>query len=60
MRYVITVEPLEPYKLKVGFDNGVIKVLDMAGFLQRKIYVPLQNYEYFKKVRVDSDLDTIV
>ncbi len=60
MRYVKAVEPLEPYKLRVTFDNDEIKIIDMSGFLHRKIYMPLRNFEFFKKVRVDADLDTIV
>jgi hypothetical protein len=60
MRYVIAVEPLEPYKLRVTFDNRVVKIVDMASFLHRKIYAPLKNFEFFKRVRVDLELDTIV
>lgn len=58
MRYVIAVEPLVPYKLRVTFDNGAVKIVDMASFLHRKIYAPLEDFELFKRVRVD--LDTIV
>jgi|GEM_PF-5714376 len=49
MRYVKAVEPLEPYKLRVTFDNDEIKIIDMSGFLHRKIYMPLRNFEFFKK-----------
>ena len=60
MRYVIAVEPFEPYKLKVTFDDQVVKIVDMASFLHRKIYAPLKDFSLFQRVRVDSDLDTIV
>lgn len=60
MRYVKSVEAIVPYKLKVAFDNNETKIIDMSGFLHRKIYAPLQDWEFFKRVRVDADLDTIV
>jgi len=60
MRYVKTAEAFEPYKLKVTFDNGEVKIIDMSGFLHRKIYAPLQDFAFFKRVWVDADLDTIV
>jgi len=60
MRYVKMVEPLEPYKLRITFDNDEVKIIDMAEFLNRKIYSPLKDFEFFKTVRVDADLDTIV
>jgi len=59
-RYVTAVEAMEPCKLKVTFDKSAIKIIDMADFLHRKIYAPLQEFKLFKRVRVDSDLDTIV
>ncbi len=60
MRYVTAVEPFEPYKLRVTFDNGEVKNIDVSGFLNRKIYAPLRDFEFFKRVRVDADLDTVV
>jgi len=60
MRYVKTAEAFEPYKLKVTFDNDEVKMIDMSGFLYRKVYAPLMDFDFFKRVRVDADLDTIV
>lgn len=60
MRYVTAVEPFEPYRLRVTFDNGEVKNIDLSGFLHRKIYAPLRDFEFFKRVRVDADLDTVV
>jgi len=60
MRYVKTAEAFEPYNLQVTFDNGEVKIIDTSGFLHRKIYAPLKDFEFFKRVWVDADLDTIV
>jgi len=60
MRYVKAAEAFEPYMLKVTFDNDEVKIIAMSGFLHRKIYAPLRDFEFFKRVRVDADLDTIV
>lgn len=55
---VKAVEYLEGYVLKLFFDNGRIKVIDLEDdFLNEDlgIFSELRNIEYFKKVKCDGD-----
>jgi hypothetical protein len=45
-------EPLDNYKLKIHFDNGEVKVFDVAPFLDKGIFVELKDKVYFSKVSV--------
>lgn len=50
--YVKRVRPLEDYCLEVVFENGECRVFDVKPYLQRGIFVRLQNYATFQAVRV--------
>jgi hypothetical protein len=57
---VTTVEPLEAYALRLGFDDGSERVVDLAGVLWGPMAEALRDLEYFRRVRVDPELRTIV
>jgi hypothetical protein len=59
MRFVKKARYLSEYKLRLTFDNGVIKEVDLAPYLRGEIFKPLKNLAYFKTVKVNPDLDTI-
>ncbi len=44
------------YKISLLFSDGVTKVVDFKPFLisERKIFIPLQDLEYFKNFHVDE------
>lgn len=48
------------YKLLLTFEDGSVKRVDLARELDGEIFEPLQDISYFKTVRVNPDLDTIV
>jgi len=48
------------YKLLLTFENGVVKLVDMEQYLDGEIFEPLKDIDYFKTVRVNPDIDTIV
>jgi hypothetical protein len=57
---VTHVEPLEGYKLRLGFDDGTERVVDLTDTLWGPMAEPLREPEYFRCVRVDPELRTIV
>lgn len=48
------------YKLLLRFDDGSVRLVDLKNHLNGKIFEPLLDLEYFRTVRADPDLDTIV
>ena len=57
---VTHVEPLEPYRLRLRFDDGTERVVDLADVLWGPMAEPLRDPEYFRRVRVDPELRTVV
>lgn len=60
MHIVRNVTYVSEYKLLLSFDDGVERLVDLAGELDGEIFEPLKNIDYFKRVRVNPDLATIV
>jgi hypothetical protein len=58
---VTRVEVLEPYRLRLKFDNGREGIVDIAAFVPfTGLFAPLRDPNVFAAVRVDPDLHTIV
>lgn len=51
---------MENIKLHFLFENNITKIVDLDGHLEKGVFKSLQDITYFKTVRVDEDLDTIV
>jgi hypothetical protein len=60
MHFVKDVAYLSEYKLLLTFEDGVAKLVDLKPYLDGEIFEPLKNIDYFKNVRVNPDIDTIV
>ncbi len=54
------VKYISDYKLALTFEDGSIRLVDLAPHLDGEIFEPLKEINYFKTVRVNPDLDTIV
>jgi hypothetical protein len=50
--YIESVFPLEDYRLEVLFENGERRIFDAKPYLQRGIFVRLQNRATFQAARV--------
>lgn len=50
--YAAHVHPLDDYQLEIEFDNGEQRVFDVKPYLQRGIFVRLQNLAVFRAARV--------
>ena len=60
MRWVTEATYLGEYRLKIRFDNGEIKAVDLQPHLDGPIFQPLKDREFFKAFYVNRDIDTIV
>ncbi len=57
---VESVEVLEGYTLRVGFDDGTQQRIDLEPILAGEIYGPLRDRDLFEEVRIDPEAHTIV
>ncbi|MDI6816729.1 MAG: DUF2442 domain-containing protein [Actinomycetota bacterium] len=60
MHFVRDVFYESEYKLILTFEDGSKKIVDLEPYLEGEIFEPLKDIEYFKKVRLNRDVDTIV
>ena len=57
---VTSVEVIGTYKLRLGFDDGLIRDVDLTDELWGEVFEPLKDPEYFAKVTIDPVGGTIV
>ncbi len=57
---VTAVEPLEGFRLRLAFTDGLVREADLSGDLMGPMAEPLQDSAYFRRVRVDPELGTVV
>jgi hypothetical protein len=55
-----TVEPLEGFVLRLGFDDGTVREIDLEAELWGPVFEPLRDPQLFRQVRIDEELGTIV
>jgi len=60
MHFVKDVQYLSEYKLRLTFEDGTMRDVDLASHLDGEVFEPLKNLMNFKSVHVNPDLDTIV
>jgi len=60
MHFVKDALYVSEYKLLLTFEDGSAKRVDLEPYLGGEIFEPLRDIEYFKTVRVNSEIDTIV
>jgi len=60
MRWVTEATYLGRYKLKIRFDNGEVKAVDLEPHLDGPIFEPLKDQGFFKSFYVNRDIDTVV
>jgi len=57
--HVTKVTHLGGYKLRLVFDNGAVKDVNLEDELYGPVFEPLRDVEFFKKVAVNPDTNTI-
>ncbi len=57
--HVTSVTYLDGYKLRLAFNNGVVRDVDLQDELYGEVFEPLRDIELFKQVTINSDTNTI-
>lgn len=57
---VTSVELLGNYRLRVGFDDGSTRDIDLEPILEGELYGPLRDRAVFNSVEVDPEVHTLV
>jgi len=58
---IVEARPLEDHRLYVAFDDGTSGTVDLAAMIRFDgVFAPLQDADYFARVRVDPELGTVV
>ncbi len=57
---VKSVQVPELYKIKVTFDDSTEKVINLEHLLTGPLFGPLKDPEFFRKVKVDPEVATVV
>ena len=60
MHTIVSVTVVEAYRVRLVFDDGVTRVVDLRPLLYGPVFQPLLDPERFAEVQVDSVLGTIV
>lgn len=60
MLHIKSVKYISDFKIYVAFDDGTEGQVDLKGHLEGPIFEPLKDKEFFSKVTVDPELETIV
>ena len=56
---IVKAKAVKPYLLKVEFNDGKVKEIDLEPILYGSLYEPLRNPELFNQVRVNKEIHTI-
>lgn len=60
MRFIKQANYIKDFKIEITFDNNKIKIVDLKNHLTGEIFQPLKDIAYFRKFKVDEELDTLV
>lgn len=56
---VTDVKPLDGFRLRLTFTDGLVREVNLSGDLWGRMAEPLQDPDYFRRVRVDPVLGTV-
>jgi Protein of unknown function (DUF2442) len=57
---VVAFEKVAPFTLRVNFEDGISRIIDFRPILKGELYGPLQDSSLFDRVRIDSEVHTLV
>jgi hypothetical protein len=57
--HVTKVEYLEKYRLRLEFDDGTAREVDLENELYGEVFEPLKDLELFKQIYLNPDTKTI-
>ena len=59
MHWVQNAEYKNEYEIQIEFEDGSIRLVNLEGYLDKGIFIPLKDLNNFKKFQVNHDTDTI-
>ena len=61
LKDVTGAQPLDNYRLRLRFEDGIEGVVDLSSTLSfRGVFEPLRDPSFFKQVGVDPELGTVI
>jgi len=60
MHFVTGVQYERGYKLRVRFEDGAERIVNLEEHLDGEIFEPLKDKRVFRSARLNADLDTVV
>ena len=60
MHWICGVEYKSGYRLRLTFEDGSVRVVDLGKHLDGKMFEPLRDMKQFRTARLNPDLDTVV
>lgn len=60
MLHIKAVKYIIDYKIWVAFDDGTSGEVDLKNVLVGKVFEPIQDINFFRKVTVAPELETVV
>jgi Protein of unknown function (DUF2442) len=57
---VISFEPVAPYTLRIGFEDGTSQVIDFRPMLKGEVFGALRDPDIFRQVQIDPEIHTLV
>ncbi|MBT3272451.1 MAG: DUF2442 domain-containing protein [Spirochaetales bacterium] len=60
MLHVLDVEVIKDFILRLAFDDGTVKIVDVKPLLKGPVFKPLKDPVFFAKVTIDPIAQTVV
>ena len=60
MHWICGVEYESSYRLRLAFEDGSLRVVDLRDHLDGEMFEPLRDMKQFRTARLNPDLDTVV
>lgn len=60
IHHVVSFEPVAPYTLRIGFEDGTSQIVDFGPVLEGEVFGPLRDPGLFSQVRIDPEVHTLV
>ena len=57
--HVVSAKVVGPHMLRVEFNDGVVKQVDLGPLLKGPVFQPLRDPRFFAQVRVDPESKTV-
>ena len=57
--YLTKAKYLQNYQIEIEFSSGDKRLVDLKNHLDKPVFLPLKDLEFFKQVKLNPDTDTI-